>query len=233
MYIWMILATFIVMLATYNLSPRTDIAHVQIAPQAEATIAKFLYQHKAAEKYTKNLIENNETIPAGEKLRVCNEDREGDLCDYLPLGFKYDEDSYFSYIYCMIPAKKTTAGWENNASAGQYENCAIGNVSKNRYVVTYGKVPIKWKNVATGKVRGDFYKAMRSRIPVSMACGLITRSVSTQTNNPLHSAYVVEGISKELNASIPNSATTTEDFKKDCMSEDELLPCLVCVSNNM
>ena len=56
MFVWMILATFIVMLLTFNLSPRTDMQYQQETPLAEAAVTKFLVQHDAAVNYVKKVL---------------------------------------------------------------------------------------------------------------------------------------------------------------------------------
>ncbi len=223
MYIWMILATFMVMLAAYNLSPRADIAHIQNAPRAEATATKFLYQHKAAEKFTKDQI-TEETVATG-GIDISS------LVYYLPIGFKYDEDSYASVLYCLNPETKDAEG--NITLAGQTTGECIQGNKKVRYVITFGQVPDKWKNVATNKVLGDFYKALRSRIPVSMACGIVTNATPGQKNNKMESTYVIEGVDAIVNASIPPYFITTDaTFSEKCLKDGELSdPCLICVTN--
>lgn len=52
MYIWVILATFVVALFSYNLSVRSDSRDLYVTPQAQAVISKLLIQHEAVTKYT-------------------------------------------------------------------------------------------------------------------------------------------------------------------------------------
>ena len=47
MYIWVILATFVVALFSYNLSVRSDSRDLYVTPQAQAVISKLLIQHEA------------------------------------------------------------------------------------------------------------------------------------------------------------------------------------------
>ena len=50
MYIWVVLATFLAMLASYTaLSMRADIRKVTVEPMAEAEIAKLVSKHRAAD----------------------------------------------------------------------------------------------------------------------------------------------------------------------------------------
>lgn len=53
MYIWVILATFVVALFSYNLSVRSDSRDLYVTPQAQAVVSKLLIQHEAVTKYVK------------------------------------------------------------------------------------------------------------------------------------------------------------------------------------
>ena len=51
MYIWMILATFMVLLYSYNLSVRGDMREVKIEPQAEVVVSQLVVQQRAGQEY--------------------------------------------------------------------------------------------------------------------------------------------------------------------------------------
>ena len=108
MYIWMMLAAFIVMLAAFNLSPRSDLHSQQQTPLAEAAITKFLVQHDAAIRYAKKTLalkHDNPSAYAGLSegaISGCNEENNGDLCGFLPVGFKYEENLYYSKVYYIL-----------------------------------------------------------------------------------------------------------------------------------
>ncbi len=212
MYIWMILATFMVMLAAYNLSPRADIAHVQNAPQAEAAITRFLAWHKGAEKYAiayKGALSESESLGCA----VLN--------DYLPMGYICVDNESSSTIYYLNPA---TGESPEEGVLGKY------------FVVSYQHVPDKWLNVATNKILGDFYHALASRVPAGVTCGIMVaeneeflsnceETPKKDRDNKLCSNYVVEGATA-LDKSIPPKAIS--DLEDECTDSDKA-PCIVCV----
>ena len=55
MYLWVILATFIVALASFNLSVRPDMRQLYVEPQAEAAVTRIMLQHQGAAKYVESL----------------------------------------------------------------------------------------------------------------------------------------------------------------------------------
>lgn len=55
MYIWVLLATFIAILYSFNLPTRSDMREIYVEPQAEAIVSKMLLQHRAAENYARDL----------------------------------------------------------------------------------------------------------------------------------------------------------------------------------
>ena len=66
MYIWVVLATFIVALAAFNLPVRPDMRNVYVSPQAEAVITKLYLQHKAAKSAVLDSVETNGVYMNGE-----------------------------------------------------------------------------------------------------------------------------------------------------------------------
>jgi len=53
MYIWVVLATFVTALFSYNLSVRPDARDLYLTPQAQVIVSKLLIQHEAASKVFK------------------------------------------------------------------------------------------------------------------------------------------------------------------------------------
>ena len=265
MYIWMVLATFIVILAAYNLSPRADLMSQQQTPMAESAITKFLVQHDAAVKYAKYQYEqyynNPETggIAPGE-ISGCtretateiNEEGEteeteiaqGALCNFLPIGYKYEENTYYSTIYCLNAAEyeevtneeTEETSLEVKTVAGQTQDASFCNDPDHHavYLVTYGRVPERWKNVSTRKVLAEFHNAMHSKVAVGSSCGLIVPKTHTdlQRNN-LDSDFVIQGIDVR-NQSIPSYIYKHDvTFQEQCMNGNELnsqFPCIIYVT---
>ncbi len=265
MYIWMVLATFIVMLAAYNLSPRADLMSQQQTPMAEAAITKFLVQHDAAVKYAKAKYEefykNPETggIAPGpidgckrEKTVDVDEDGNeveketttGDLCKFLPIGYKYEEKTYYSTIYCLNASEYEPVTDEETGEVTLNQTVVAGQTSDPEfcndpdhnavYLVTYGRIPERWKNVSTRKVLAEFYNAMHSKVAVGSSCGLIVPKTHTDLErNNLDSDFVIQGIDVR-NQSIPSYIYKHDTtFQQQCMQGNELnsqFPCIIYVT---
>ena len=245
MYIWMILATFIAMLAAYNLAPRADHASLQQMPLAEASVTKFLVQHKAAVEYIKKAILDNrdgtKVIAAG-TISGCNESNTGNLCPFLPIGFKYEENAYYSKLYCLNPPKYEESADSHNLKTVTVQGTTTGSCTDPefgvRYVITYGRIPERWKNVSTNHILGDYYKALRRRLPAGVSCGVVVpRRVmgdasdprhSADPSNPLNSAYVIDGVDVQ-NKSIPKYFLDNDsEFKQKCsLTVGGKFPCLI------
>lgn len=247
MYIWMMLAAFIVMLAAFNLSPRSDLRTQQQAPLAEAAITKFLVQHEAAIKYTKRKLEQNHDNPSEHPgisagtISGCNNENTGDLCDYLPIGFQYEENLYYSTVYCLNSAEYTNTV---NPETGEITRTQIkqegvetvsncNDVGHNSlYVITYGRVPQRWKNVSTNRILADYYTAMHTKVAVGSSCGIVVpKSVEDDERNPLNSDYVIEGIDVQNNSIPPYFLSNDSKFKEKCDLEiGGNFPCIIYVT---
>ena len=252
----MILATFIVMLATYNLSPRNDAHNYFQVPLAEAAITKFTTQHKAAIEYAKDTIKNYREDPSNNtpltqgNITGCNSSGSGSLCDYLPIGYKFDDIKYYSTIYCLnktiyedvidettgLPKVDEETGRVVKAVKNMKGTLATGNCSDASstaiFVISYGRVPERWKNVSTKHVLGDFYTAMRKSINAGDPCGIAVPKSSRNANaNYLNSDYVIEGVVPQ-NSSIPAYFLNNDNtFKSKCSLDiGGPNPCLIYVS---
>lgn len=256
MYVWMVIAMFVVMMAAFNLAPRADFKEQQQRPLAEAAITKFLVQHRAAVNYTKDQINKNynNTIDLQQgrnSLHICNSDG-GELCNYLPTGYKYNEQEYFSDVYCLTA---TTYNADGTVTIGGKEAASCSDsLTSTRYVITYGRVPERWKNVSTNKILGDFFLALRQQIPAGASCGIVGKKQTAENyylettvdsqgmthilnHNPLNSSYVIEGIDVH-DVSIPAYFLKdyTSDFHANCQKSGDTTklnpayPCLIYIT---
>ena len=214
MYIWMILATFIVVLATFNLSPRADIEKVQLAPLAEAAVTKFLSQHNAAVEYatkvTKEMLSGGVGFSGSvTQLTGCN-NGVGDLCDYLPIGYHYTENAYYSSVYCLNGHVKDAEGNITKTAGQETEDCSTAV----RYVITFGRVPQRWKNVSTNKILAPYYTALRSKIPMQVAGGIVIPKTEGDPRNVMNSNYVIQvmGSVQRFNTGAEAGSTRIQDF---------------------
>lgn len=148
MYIWVVLATFIVALASFNLSVRSDMRNIYVAPQAEATLTKIYLQQKAAQTFVTDQAYQSGSYTPGEVSL-------DDIKDFLPVGFQIDEDNditkqNFSYLYCVSTDTENMANKAAQCSGDNYRP----------YLITYGCIPQRWKNVRDGKPRNDLISAI-------------------------------------------------------------------------
>lgn len=158
MYIWVLLATFMAILYSYNLSPRQDMRKLEVEPVAEAIISKLVIKQKASGLYMRA-----HTPPYATYKDSDGNDRKAsqityisglltneDLESYLPFGFN-DNDAYRTEIYCADSTNQTTF-----ASCNGKEN--------KRYLVGYTVIPQRWLNVVTGLPNNDFTNALKTII---------------------------------------------------------------------
>lgn len=255
----MVIAVFIVMLASFNLAPRADFKTQQQKPLAEAAITKFLVQHRAAVKYTKeelikvtNVTSGAGIAQAGEnKISGCNSENYGNLCNYLPIGYQFNENEFYSKAYCLNEAvyEEGTGNTRTLKKVAGVEAANCRNIDFTvRYVITYGRIPERWKNVSTNKILGDFYAALHNQVPAGASCGLAVPKQNIEgyyiektkdsdgveiafDHNPLNSDYVIEGVDV-YNKSIPKYFLDNDtEFKKKCtLAVDGQFPCLIYIT---
>lgn len=167
MYIWVLLATFMAILYSYNLSPRQDMRKLEVEPLAEAIISKLVIKQKAAGLYMRSHtppyaiyhdVDGN-IKQADQITYISGLLSEGELKGYLPFGFK-DNDTYRAEIYCADSATQTTF-----APCEEKEN--------KRYLVSYTTIPQRWLNVVTGLPNNDFTNALKTIIGNDKSFGYV------------------------------------------------------------
>lgn len=259
MYVWMILATFIVMLMAFNLSPRTDMQQQQDTPLAEAAVTKFLAQHDAAVKYVRSVLGKYHDNPSANTGLALNQHTitgcqgsSGNLCSFLPIGFQYEENLYNSTYYCLNAAEYESVTGENGQTSmkvTKYEgvqqgtSCnetttidASGNKKTNSiYVITYGRVPERWKNVSSNKILANYYNAMHRLVAVGSSCGIVRPKLSgTDKRNTMNSSLIIEGIDVRNNSIPPYFLQNDTTFREKCLSGSSVnpnFPCIIYVTN--
>ncbi len=162
MYIWVVLATFIAIIYSFNLSPRSDMRELQIEPVAEAVISKLVIKQQAAGRFiadhTPPKAKYDDGSQATEIIYTAqvleNETKIGTnghpFGEYLPFGFKNTEDMR-AEIYCLNK--------DNHAMTAE---CKLE--SATRLLFTYTLIPQRWINVKTGLPNNDFINAMKTII---------------------------------------------------------------------
>ena len=146
MYIWVLLATFIAILYSFNLPYRSDMRSVRVEPLAETVSTKFTMQHMNAISFVESDRKFDKSIAgSGKKVFALDED---DIKKFAPYGFVPDTDVY-SEIVCLSPDDDTYA----TAEACE-EDSEV-------FLITYGPIPYRWRNVKTGKPNNDLLRSMK------------------------------------------------------------------------
>ena len=227
MYVWIILATFISMLYAYNLSTREDMREIYVVPQAEVVVSKLMVQHRAARKYVEDHRppDNHTTtvsfFPGEVKIN--------DLQYYLPYGFVRD-NSFTSVIYCLD---------KDSTNLSQSVSCTAGGASccndpkTIAYLVTFGCVPQRWRNVVNGKPNADLLRAIQSVAGQGTDLGYADAADSTRwtATETVKSTMAIRG--REVTyTSIPqyiisNDIAGGKSFKNTCVNNTKCPYCLI------
>lgn len=153
MYVWVILATFLAMLASYTLAPRADMRRITVETLAEAELAKFTAQHHAAYTYVRL---HKPPFSGDKKLNNYSPGVVADntLRNYLPFGYVLS-GLYTSQIFCMDDTMS------NEIGSGPQGPCNVPGSRK--VMVTYGPIPERWVNLSTDpeEPNMDFMNAIR------------------------------------------------------------------------
>ncbi len=177
MYLWLIIATFITTLFALNTSIRSDIKELYVEPQAQTVVTKLYVQHRAAMNY---VTKRNRNSPAAGMSYQPGELTADMLKANLPYGFRQDSgfSKFTTWVYCLdkdklentgaaaLPASCTSGlppadGSNTNPDMGTGGNCCAG-PSTIVYLVTYGCIPVKWRDVRSGKPDGVLLGAMKT-----------------------------------------------------------------------
>ena len=147
MYIWLVLATFLAMIAAYFLPIRQDTQDILTVPVAQAKIVQLVTAQRSGLEYMK---EHDWPYFGDEVTRpvdyVTGELAADDLTPYLPIGFILNAN-YITAIYCM------DADGENIKTGA--DSCQKDENNKtNRLLITFGAIPEPWQNYVRN---GDEY----------------------------------------------------------------------------
>ena len=170
MYLWVILATFLVALYSFNLSHRADIRSIEVEPLARAVLSKIIIKQQAADYYVRDHTPPKATIqnPDGSSVLadyvtyspgvITQEElQSGSGASYFPYGYK-DDSSITAEIYCL-----------DKADPNLERPCSDENAV--RYLVTYMPVPQKWLNIKTGLPNNELTVAMKEMLNYNTGFG--------------------------------------------------------------
>lgn len=189
-----------------------------------------------------NIVED-EDLEEGEEPEI-SVSYNGELCPYLPIGYSYIPTEYKTKVFCLNSAEYNYDTDEEGNTVqtvrvqeGTQDGYDCNDTSHNAiYVVSFGQVPSRWRNVATNRIVSEFYQAMRSKIAVGVSCGIVApKPVGSDPRNVLNSNYVIEGIDVKNN-SIPLKVLQDPDFRSACDNWDDDLngfriPCIIYVTS--
>lgn len=208
MYIWVILATFMAMLYSFNLAVRNDMRKIRVEPMAETVIAQLVIQHRAAVDFIRNRMppKNGSNVITYDKgVLGCA----SSLSNYLPYGYSCDTE-FVSEVYCMR---------KDNWAQG-IGDCKSADAMK--YLITYGPVPQKWLNLSSNTPTNDVLNAMQNVVGLDTSLGYVV-DVS-------HAKYKKAVKGREDNVVyIPNYVVENGGFKSTCVCNN-CRRCLVYVT---
>lgn len=226
MYIWVLLATFMAALYSFNIAYRSDMQAMQTEPVAQAIISKLIIQQQSAAlyvaantppqaKYSNGTAASQIIYSAGIIEYDNNDDFKG-LNAYLPYGYNYD-GNIASEIYCL--KKDNLAAKANQCSDGT----AI------RYLITYMQIPQRWLNVVTKKPNNDFINAVKEAVGLDTTLGYVDCAEGTFPNCTKFAINGVDGIKRSyidssgntknvVNIEIPKYIAENGGFKTKCVT---------------
>lgn len=227
MYIWVILATFLAMLASYTLAVRPDMRSITVEPVAEAALGKILVQHKAAKNYVRyhKTPYTAETNKVEYQVGVIDK---AELEKEAPYGFILG-DEYESQIFCMDATYSVAYAHDaTNNPCDSYEN--------RRMVITYGPIPTRWLSMSSGlkQPNHDMMNAMRSIVNVGEKFGYMApvdaADVAVSEDNPSGSDMRLvdrDGVSTNF---VPKAIVDDPNFRSVCDLGSDT-GCLIYMNN--
>lgn len=169
MYVWVVLTTFLAMIAAYILPIREDTDKLVNTPVAQARLMQMVVKQKAGKQYMK---ENQKPYKNEIEYETGKIDA-GEMTDYLPHGF-INNDEYTTVIYCLNEDMTEIRAGENACRK-------VGSETVVKVLITYGPIPEKWQAIfAEGEGEGvtydikpsqDMINAFRSHFGVTEMVG--------------------------------------------------------------
>ena len=238
MYLWVIIATFLAALAAMGTSLRADIKQLYVEPQAENVVTKIYTQHRGMMTYAYKHLRNSDGTTDIRQGLWKPEDHPG----YVPYGFQPNSgtSAFTSKIYCLDrnSAQHGAVPTEcyNVAAPGEEPEmncCAAPNAVI--YLVTFGDIPAKWRDLKTGKPRPELMNAMKNTLGFIDGFGYVVHKTRDNPNlgennkyDTLSTSYGVACQGLRSYFSIPQYVINDNDFKNMCLKND--VYCLIYMS---
>ena len=174
MYLWVVLTTFLAMIAAYLLPIRSDTQKAVNVPVAQAKMMQMAVKQKAGILFMK---ENAYPYYSTEEERKVNySSGEIDVTDYLPPGFINSED-YITAVYCMDEDMTQILTGEDACQKTDDEK-------KMRMLITYGAIPEKWVTISetdgnySVRPSADMMEALRQQFGTKEMVGYVVQEGS-------------------------------------------------------
>lgn len=201
MYIWVVLATFMALLYSFNLAIRGDERKIQIEPLAEAEVSKFIIRHRMGQNYVRDRTPKTVNSPYGNDGDKITYDKgelicDNELKDYRPVGFICD-NAYKTEVFCT----------EKDDWSTEIDDCTSDQAI--RFLVTYGPIPQRWLNLSSDTPSNDFLNALQNMVGIDTSIGY-----AVESDNP---EYKMEIKGREDNALyVPNFVSDNGGFAATC-----------------
>lgn len=218
MYLWLVLATFLAMIAAYFLPIREDTQKAVVVPVAQAKLIQMVVKQEAGKQLMKEGAYPYYTDDQDGGVGYSS--GEIDVTAYLPYGF-VNNDDYVTAIYCMDEGM-------TQILTGADACRRIEGIKKWRMLITYGPIPERWQsiNVDGGdydlKPSPDMMGALREQFGRKDMVGYVV--------NEGGRLYVVnyEGTKFEVPRPVVNNIGMSNYGIKDCIND--YMSCLAYMS---
>lgn len=175
MYLWIVIATFVTLLYSYNLGVRADYDRALAETKAQVVLTKFLAQHNAVKEYLNEQATEKTGMtrvpyyPGDGYNSTTGADFASDgsqvqnginykikVDKYLPFGYEADQETV-TKVFCIKDG-------EINGNGPQCESAGEGSCCSDPftgiYVVSFRPIPSRWFNHTTNMPNADMIGAM-------------------------------------------------------------------------
>ncbi len=184
MYLWVVLATFIVALSSFNLSVRSDMDRIFAETRAGVVLAKFRALHNGVKDYFNSQAPSKTgqdyvTYYPGDGVNVTTQGETGegtltidDIRDYLPVGYARAGDQLedvanitgggeiVSKVFCFEEGDTTKQCVSGGDGSCCSNDCLEDGVCSGIYVVSFTQMPSRWINKETLNPNADMRMAV-------------------------------------------------------------------------
>ena len=177
MYIWILLATIMIALSFFNLSPRADKEGVFTEVKALSLISRFKIEHTAFSRVVEcKLLNSTTSDSATGKFNPKNGvDKYIWENEALPIGYERGTDlsTIVHYHYCLVDDV------ELGGSPALATNCLNSSGTPvHRYAVTFAKIPDRWLSKDEGDIIPVLNNALSKQYVKGSILGIATCAVN-------------------------------------------------------